>query len=156
MATYAELSEQVEGKNINTKTLLATDYLNHFNEVIMLLQMIPDMPELIDDARAWQPKTYVQHFLDSSFTNKDLAVEAYEYVPAKYKKAFEYIVEQMDNVVLTAISQMEAFKNDQIKLLEIAGDNFLYVRKLIEVASSIINGVDFAQNQTSVDSIIEN
>src|SRR3546814_1723486 len=35
----------VRGKNINQNTLLATDYLNHFNEIIMLLEMLPSMPE---------------------------------------------------------------------------------------------------------------
>ncbi|MDP3655070.1 MAG: hypothetical protein Q8R67_25705, partial [Rhodoferax sp.] len=29
--------------NINPRTGLATDYLNHFNEAIMLLEMVPDM-----------------------------------------------------------------------------------------------------------------
>ena len=35
--------------NINPRTGLATDYLNHFNEAIMLLEMIPDMPECAED-----------------------------------------------------------------------------------------------------------
>ena len=45
----------VKGKNINEETLLATDYLNHFNEIIMILDMIPMMPECLDDAKAWAP-----------------------------------------------------------------------------------------------------
>src|SRR3546814_6668569 len=40
----------VRGKNINQNTLLATDYLNHFNEIIMLLEMLPSMPECYGDA----------------------------------------------------------------------------------------------------------
>ncbi len=35
--------------NINPRTGLATDYLNHFNEAIMLLEMVPDMPECAED-----------------------------------------------------------------------------------------------------------
>ena len=35
---------RLRAANINPRTGLATDYLNHFNEAIMLLEMIPDMP----------------------------------------------------------------------------------------------------------------
>jgi hypothetical protein len=35
--------------NINPQSGLATDYLNHFNEAIMLLEMIPDMPDCVED-----------------------------------------------------------------------------------------------------------
>src|SRR5256886_5047348 len=34
--------------NINPRTGLATDYLNHCNEAIILLEMIPDMPKCAD------------------------------------------------------------------------------------------------------------
>src|SRR5713226_3249565 len=39
--------------NINPRTGLATDYLNHFNEAIMLLEMVPDMPECAEDFLTW-------------------------------------------------------------------------------------------------------
>ena len=44
--------------NINPRTGLATDYLNHFNEAIMLLEMIPDMPECAEDFLTWTPLSY--------------------------------------------------------------------------------------------------
>src|SRR5438045_780517 len=40
---------------------LTTDYLNHFGELVMLLEMLPDMPEAIDDAKGWAPRSYLQH-----------------------------------------------------------------------------------------------
>ena len=48
--------------NINPRTGLATDYLNHFNEAIMLLEMIPDMPECAEEFLRWQPLSYREHF----------------------------------------------------------------------------------------------
>ena len=51
--------------NINPATGLSTDYLNHFTEALMVLEMVRDMPECIDDLRAWQPKTYTEHFAGS-------------------------------------------------------------------------------------------
>src|ERR1700691_5254907 len=64
--------------NINPRTGLATAYLNHFNEAIMLLEMIPDMPECSEDFLEWQPLSYSEHFTASNFKARDLAIEAYE------------------------------------------------------------------------------
>src|SRR5882724_6824757 len=69
--------------NINPRTGLATDYLNHFNEAIMLLEMVPDMPECAEDFLTWSPLSYAEHFWASNFKARDLAIEAYELSDAK-------------------------------------------------------------------------
>jgi hypothetical protein len=46
----------VRGTKINEQTLLATDHLNHFNEIVMTLEMIPDTPELLGRPRPSDPK----------------------------------------------------------------------------------------------------
>jgi len=46
---------QLRAANINPRTGLATDYLNHFNEAIMLLEMVPAMPECAEDFLTWYP-----------------------------------------------------------------------------------------------------
>ena len=48
--------------NINPATGLATDYLNHFNEAIMLLEMLSSCPECLDDFLDWRPMSYREHF----------------------------------------------------------------------------------------------
>src|SRR6058998_2382051 len=68
---------RLRAANINPTTGLATDYLNHFNEAIMLLEMIPAMPECADDFLSWQPLTYAEHFVASNFKGRDLAISAY-------------------------------------------------------------------------------
>ena len=75
--------------NINPVTGLATDYLNHFNEAIMLLEMIPDMPECAEDFLTWSPLSYVEHFWASNFKARDLAIEAYESADAKIRTEFD-------------------------------------------------------------------
>lgn len=75
-AVYEAFRARVADANINTQTLLATDYLNHFNEIIMLLEMVPDMPDMLEECRAWEPKSYQDHFRESSFSDKQLAIEA--------------------------------------------------------------------------------
>ena len=57
--------------NINSATGLTTDYLNHFNEAIMVLEMITMMPECIPDLEAWRPKTYREHYAQSNLSHRD-------------------------------------------------------------------------------------
>ncbi len=62
---------------INPVTGLSTDYLNHFTEALMALEMAADIPECIDDLRAWRPKTYPEHFAQSRFKHRDQVIERY-------------------------------------------------------------------------------
>src|SRR5580698_1252656 len=64
--------------NINPATGLATDYLNHFNEAIMLLEMVSSCPECLEDFLGWRPMSYREHFVASRFTGRDLAIAAYD------------------------------------------------------------------------------
>lgn len=146
----------VRGKNINQNTLLATDYLNHFNEIIMLLEMLPSMPECYDDAAEWRPKSYAAHFRDSCFSDAELAIHAYENAPANYRQAFDAAVAQMDRLVLEAMPR--------IRILVEAGEEgplkagiAAVTRKLhgfVDVASSIVNGTTDTLDQTQIDRVM--
>src|SRR5580658_9061828 len=105
-SSLADVRVRVQGKNINPDSLLATDYLNHFNEIIMLIGMIPDMPECLEDAKAWAPKVYAQHFRDSSFADKELAILAYEHAPSAFRQRFDQTVALMDELVARGIRQI--------------------------------------------------
>lgn len=146
----------VRGKNINGNTLLATDYLNHFNEIIMLMEMIPSMPECYDDAAEWQPKSYAQHFRDSCFSDAELAVLAYENAPENYRQAFDTTVAAMDRLVLEGLPRIK-------KLIDAGEKGPLQVgvqavtRKLqsfVDVASSIINGNRDTLDQAQIDQVM--
>src|SRR5487761_2781941 len=69
---------RLRAANINPRTGLATDYLNHFNEAIMLLEMVPDMPECAEDFLGWRPLSYAEHFTASNFKARDLAIASYD------------------------------------------------------------------------------
>ena len=80
--TYRRL---VAGTTINGTTLLSTDYLNHFNEFVMMLELTADMPDMAADIADWQPKSYAQHFADSGFSHADLAIAAYDHAPREFR-----------------------------------------------------------------------
>lgn len=146
----------VRGKNINQNTLLATDYLNHFNEIIMLLEMIPQMPECYDDAAAWRPKSYPQHFRDSGFSDAELAILAYENAPENFRQAFDTTISAMDRLVLEALPRIKGLIDaGEEGPLQLGID--AVTRKLqsfVDVASSIINGNMDTLDQAQIDKVM--
>ncbi len=153
-----DLSQRVAGTNINGKTMLATDYLNHFNEVVMLYEMLPDMPDCLEDLKEWQPKTYKEHFRDSTFSDRELAIEAYDHVPIKYRAPFETMIASLDDDLLSAIGAVEAAIDGGLvegQLTEIVGMALPTIQSHLDMASSIINGVVAGLDQDDIDKILE-
>ena len=102
IASY--LHDRVKSTNINPKTLLATDYLNHFNELIMLIELVPSAPdEFIDEIAAWRPWSYIQHFAQSGFADRDLAITAYLFAPLCFRTAFDDVIARMNAVAVDAV-----------------------------------------------------
>lgn len=126
--------ERYVGTAVNPQTLLATDYLNHFNEAIMLLEMLPDMPDCLEDLNEWSPKSYVQHFEEARFHTNDLCIEAYAFVEPNTKKKFENVIAALDRNVEKAIAAGE--RGD----MQALGAETAFLRALIDKASGIING----------------
>ncbi len=153
---YLALQERVKGSNIDEKTLLATDYLNHFNEIVMLLEMVADMPEILDDVKAWQPKAYKDHFRDSTIADKDLAIEAYDHVPGIYREPFEQTIEQLNAMIANATERLE--RNLAAGDMEVLKTNAQtisrLIQKLMEMASAIIHGSAKTMDQSEIDILL--
>ena len=71
-----EMRARVASANSKQENLLAADYLDHLNQVEMIVKMLPDMPDFVEDVKARELKSYKQHFQDSNFSEKELAVVA--------------------------------------------------------------------------------
>jgi len=146
----------VRGKNIHEDTLLATDYLNHFNEIVMLLELIADMPECLDDALAWQPKRYEEHFSESSFQDKALAILAYENAPRRYREPFDQIVAQMDATVIKSLKRIHEVtqEGDVEHLRHVVSGVTLKLQRFVDVASAVIHGREVTSGQDEIDSLL--
>ncbi len=94
--------EALRAANINPVTGLATDYLNHFNEVMMLMEMLPDMPDCAEDVLDWAPADYTEHFTNSGFKDKELAVLAYQAAPHPVRAQLVTVVLQIEAEVRRA------------------------------------------------------
>jgi len=154
--SFLAFSAKAVGTNINPQTLLATDYLNHFNEIVMMLGMIPDIPDCLEDAQAWEPKSYQDHFRDSQFRDKDLAIEAYDNVPAKYKVPFDTAISHVNSLVASSITQIaqviEGGNEDELRF--VCGQASQDIQKLMDLASSIIHGSTKILDQTEIDAFL--
>ncbi|MCC3860844.1 hypothetical protein [Pseudemcibacter aquimaris] len=154
---YKKYQKLVEGKNINPQTLLATDYLNHFNEIHMLIGMIADMPECLEDILEWEALSYQDHFKYSVFQDKDLAIEAYDHSPERYKKPFEDCVAEMDELLLSTIKNVEeAIKTEDKDYIAFILDGYTpSMERLIEQCSHIINSTETTAPQDNIDDFFD-
>jgi hypothetical protein len=125
--------------NINPRTGLATDYLNHFNEAIMLLEMIPDMPECAEDFMSWHPLSYAEHFTASNFRARDLAIEAYESADPTTRAEFDNITTTMTSILTAVSAAMAKVRQDETRA-KLAEQATIWVKPLVALAGGIING----------------
>jgi hypothetical protein len=130
---------QLRAANINPRTGLATDYLNHFNEAVMLLEMIPDMPECAEDFLQWQPLSYAEHFTASNFKARDLAIEAYESADEKIRAEFDHVTMTMTSILTAVGDAMRETAEDSTRT-KLAQQATGWVKPLVSAAGGIING----------------
>ena len=130
---------QLRAANINPRTGLATDYLNHFNEAIMLLEMIPDMPECAEDFLGWQPLSYREHFTASNFKARDLAIEAYHAADEAIRTEFDNITSAMTSILTAVGAAMREARQDETRAT-LAEQATGWVKPLVALAGGIING----------------
>lgn len=98
----------LSGTNINPVTLLATDYFNHFNDVEMVLEMLPSAPDCFEEIADWQPRSYLEHFAQSGLRDAPVAMAAYRKVDPALRTAFETVIEELNSVTLRALEAARA------------------------------------------------
>lgn len=92
------------GTGINPLTGLATDFLNQFNEVVMLLDMVQDEPELLEDISEWHANDYVAHFENSRLVDRELVLEAYELSPRLTRARFDAMCDELVALLTTGVA----------------------------------------------------
>jgi hypothetical protein len=139
MGLDEDRAAELRAANINPRTGLATDYLNHFNEAIMLLEMIPDMPECSGDFLEWRPLSYAEHFHASNFKARDLAISAYEAADPAIRAEFDQLAGTMTSI-LTAVGQAMREATQDKTRARLAEQATAWVKPLVMAAGGVING----------------
>ena len=85
---------------VNPASGIANDYLNHFNEVLLLIENLPTLlPEMLDELLEWRPVTYREYFAKSLLPGSARALEIYEGLDESFRREFEGIIAQKHVVV---------------------------------------------------------
>jgi len=92
--------------NVHPESGLATDYLNHFNEVVMLLEMLDDMPDMAEEVLDWAPCAYTEHFERTGYAGTETVMEAWAAVPHALKAHFETIVAAVNDALADAQARL--------------------------------------------------
>lgn len=143
-----------DGTNVNNKTLLATDYLNHFNEAIMLLEMLPGAPaELAADLAKWQHESYEEHFHHSGFRDKGLAIAGYNNAPEDIRSAFDSVISEISGQLSSLLMEVQRGidSGDMNKVTALCAENVPLLQSKVEKASAIVNGEITSETPAATD-----
>lgn len=135
----AERSRSLAAR-LSPATGLATDYLNHFNEITMLLGLLPGMPDVLDDIRAWRPLDYEGHFRRSGLGGREAVIEAYRAAQPAVRGAFEAAVAALDESLLDTVAAIEGALPTAVPALVAHG--LAVVGRLLARVSGVIHGVE--------------
>lgn len=149
-ARLAELRNEFVGANINPYTGLSTDYLNHFNEMVMMMELYSTSPDLKQDILDWKVLSYVDHFETTGFRAKALAVEGFALARTAVKKQLEVIVAEIETVLLVGQDAVEVEKlhGESTFALSEATET---AEMLIARASALINGLSHPEDVSADD-----
>jgi len=154
-ALYAHYSALTADTTIDSGTLLSTDYFNAFNEVVMLLGMVPDMPDILDEVYDWKFRTYREHFEGSGLPIAALAIECYAYAPEPIRRRFEEVVQELETAIEMAKEELRAVSEtaEAEELGHIAVMHSMRLQELINTGSAVVHGVLHSLDQSAVDDL---
>jgi hypothetical protein len=125
---------------INPATGLATDYLNRFNEAVMLLDMLSSCPKFRDDFLAWKPMSYREHFRLSPSKTRDLAIAEYDKADPNVRNTLDTLAVTMTIVLEATRAAMDDVDRRPETVAALAGNAVGWLKPLIARAGAIING----------------
>lgn len=84
----AALAAAPAAATINPATGLAIDYLNHYNEVAVMIGKLADAPEMAEPILDWRALGYAAHFRITGFPDSDRAIAAYDQASEEVRVRF--------------------------------------------------------------------
>jgi hypothetical protein len=153
---------RLSAANINPNTGLATDYLNHFNEAVMLLDLLPQTPECIIELIGWEPLSYEEHFATSHLKDRELAIAAYAAAEPRARLRLDELADTMNALL---VATCEAFQNRASleSAHALAAETAARLKPLVARAGAVINGhaiehfddMTTDEQQATVDALLE-
>lgn len=89
---------------VTSNSSLTGAYLQQFNEMVKLIEHLPDAPESIGDILNWHPTTYQDYFNASAMPGRVSAADVYASLNRCVRQNFEGVVEDLDHKALGAVA----------------------------------------------------
>lgn len=129
---------------VNPASGLANDYLNLFNEILMLIEQLPVMPELFEDLLAWKPVTYQEYFARSILPGSRSALADYNRLSPGFRSRFEATVDDLDRLATGTVASIRRHiktkgTDDQPTLAAICEKATVALREKLDRAVALVN-----------------
>ncbi len=128
----------VPGTQINEKTLLNSDYLGQFHELVALFGALSN-GKGADRIGSWRPVPYEEHFADAGLAENALALAAYRRAPPEIRARFDEAVAKLQAEALRLVAMAGKAQGPKTlaKTCAAAADR---LEALIGDAAAIANG----------------
>ncbi|MEJ2122963.1 MAG: hypothetical protein P8Z76_20170 [Alphaproteobacteria bacterium] len=137
------LRAHTEDTNVNPQTLLTTDYLNHFNEIIMLLELVPSAPsQFTAELAGWEHESYEEHFTHSGFRDKELAIAGYRNAPEDVRRAFDLSIADLEKEMVMVLQKLQEKIGcgDTEAVNNLCSETIPRLQELLRISAGIVNG----------------
>lgn len=124
---------------------IANDFLNHFNEIFLLIENLPILlPEMVDELMQWQPITYVQYFEHSNLPGRSLALAEYERIDPAFRQAFDATIDQLNALALRIVAGVGRHRDDAGEInvedvSEFCAEAARELREALDAVSNMVN-----------------
>jgi hypothetical protein len=89
---------------VNPSSGIANDFLNQYNEVLLLVENLPVLlPEMVDELLAWKKQSYEEYFTSSPLPGSAIAIKIYGMLDAGFKKKFEAQIAKINKIADKAV-----------------------------------------------------
>ncbi len=151
-ARLAELAARAK-TGIDASSGLASDFLNQFNEVSMLLDMSAGDVELLDELADWKPRGYVAHFEASNFSDTALVLEAYALSPQDTRRRFDALAAELGTAIAEGLAALGALAGDRAAVGAASQALAAEVRARIDALSAIIHPVETIASNDDISAL---
>ena len=148
--------EELLAANVNPATRLATDYLNVFNEAVMMIGLVGDCPEMIDELNEWRYLTYKEHFSSGHFQAADVVLAAYETCEPSAREMFDMASDALGDTILETIKELQSVIESGGDAAALSGERAPELQDQISELDGMIQaGGGVATAQDAVDALFD-
>lgn len=130
---------------VNPASGIANDYLNHFNEILLLIENLPTLlPEMLDELLCWRPLTYREYFARSLLPGSSVALQIYDSIDEGFRRDFESIIDGVNAMALASIEVIRAHRTpagelDPSKVSDFCENASNAIRSALNRAADLVN-----------------